>query len=116
MTQHTQPFANVTVPPSCSATRVPSTAAPDSEGDPRPLDGWPLSTMQWALRQPGLLPAECCVLAALASHVNKHGECWPSLDTLIAELGGMARSTVRRALDRLESRGQIAREHGGTWT
>ncbi len=59
------------------------------------------------------VPADLCggapaklVLIALAQHADEAGECYPSV-ARIAELTGMGRTTVRRALATLEARSLI---------
>jgi hypothetical protein len=48
----------------------------------------------------------------LAHHVDQHGCCWPSVETIARE-GGLATSTVKERLNELEHGGFLRRHPGG---
>jgi hypothetical protein len=53
-----------------------------------------------------LTPQEGWVAIAIASHADKHGAAWPSVNALAAETG-LCRRTIQRALRRLVDKGVI---------
>lgn len=64
----------------------------------------------WAFDREGLSPAQKLVLVALADNASDDGTCWPSQRTLATKTG-LANRTVRYALQALEERGIVARQH-----
>ena len=56
---------------------------------------WPC--IQYALKFPGLSPAERTILVFLADHANAQGLAWPSA-RLLASRSGLSRSQVNRTL------------------
>ena len=52
------------------------------------------------------------VLLALGDHANSDGVCWPSMDRVAAR-ARVSRSTVIRAIEELERRGELKRQRGG---
>lgn len=65
-------------------------------------------TVVWELDLP---PGEKLVLLALADQANDEGtQCWPSVPT-IARRSGQGDRTVRRALEHLEAKGHLTRQH-----
>lgn len=64
---------------------------------------------QWARQQRTGDPQCNLVLRALADFADRDGSCWPSVDTLVHETD-LSKSTVRRAIQRLEKLGLIERQ------
>lgn len=65
-------------------------------------------TVVWEIELP---PGEKLVLLALADQANDDGRnCWPSVET-ICHRSGQGERTVRRALQSLESKGILTRNH-----
>lgn len=59
-----------------------------------------------ALCDAKLTKGDCQVLAVIGGHVGKDGEAWPGVNR-IAGKAGIHRSTVMRAVDRLEAAGYV---------
>lgn len=53
-----------------------------------------------------LRPTAVAVYVALASHADGSGRCWPAIARL-AEISGLSRSTVKRALGELQAQGAV---------
>ena len=69
-----------------------------------------IEAMTWAIEMDGLTPTENHVLLLLANRHNKDsGLCYPSIPRICAE-SALGRSTVIRAIKRLESRGLLTIE------
>ena len=69
-----------------------------------------LEAMTWAIEMNGLTPTENHVLLLLANRHNKDsGLCYPSIPRICTE-SGLGRSTVIRAIKRLEGRGLLTIE------
>ena len=64
--------------------------------------------MLWALNRPGISFSERAVLAALASRIDESGCCYPGLDCIAADVGGVSRQTVSKAIKGLEGKGLLA--------
>lgn len=70
--------------------------------------GWS-SVPNWVVRSPGMSGSMKLTYIALLNRANDAGECWPSLDTLEADVGA-SRGTVITNLKKLEAMGLLERE------
>lgn len=71
-----------------------------------------MAATKWAwrqIREQDFTPVESLVLLRVADHADADGACWPGT-SLLAEWTGRDEKSVRRAIDKLDSRGLISRE------